>query len=53
MKSDKNVTKTAERVQTWIIQHLEANDQIVTKAITSDAFKSHPDDFKHVCIRLA
>ena len=48
LKMEKNVTKTAERVYKWIIERLEANDHIVTTSIPSDAFKDHPDDFKHV-----
>lgn len=49
LKTEKNITKSAERVQKWIMDRLEANDHIVTTSITSDAFKSHPDEFKHVC----
>ena len=48
LKQDKNVTKSAQRVKQWIIERLEANDRIVVKEITSQAFKSSPDEFKHV-----
>lgn len=48
LKSDKNVTKSAERMHQWVIERLEANDRIVVKAIASEDFKSSPDDFKHV-----
>lgn len=51
LKSDKNVTKSAERVKQWIIERLEANDRIVVKEITSEAFKSNPEDFKHVLLK--
>jgi hypothetical protein len=51
VKSDKNVTKSAERVKQWIIERLEANDRIVVKEITSEAFKSNPEDFKHVLLK--
>ena len=47
LKVDKNVTQSAERVKQWIIERLEATDRIVVKEITSQAFKSHPDEFKH------
>ena len=52
LKTEKNATKSAERVQKWIMDRLEANDHIVTTSITSDAFKSHPDEFKHVCLYI-
>lgn len=42
------LTKSAQRVKQWIIERLEANDRIVVKEITSQAFKSSPDEFKHV-----
>ena len=38
----------AKRVKQWIFERLEENDRIVVKAITAEAFKSSPDDFKHV-----
>ena len=48
LKVETNVTKSAERVKQWIFERLEENDRIVVKAITAEAFKSSPDDFKHV-----
>ena len=51
LKVSKNVTQSAERVKQWVIERLEANDRIVVKEITSQAFKSHPDDFKHVLLK--
>ena len=51
LKVDKNVTQSAERVKQWIIERLEATDRIVVKEITSQAFKSHPDEFKHVLLK--
>ena len=50
LKLESNVTKASERVKKWIMERLEANDRIVVKTITSEAFKSSPDDFKHVII---
>ena len=52
LKSVANFTKSAERLKQWIIERLEANDRIVIKEITSDAFKTSPDDFKHVSYRF-
>lgn len=46
-----NVTKVAARVKAWVMDRLEASDRIVVKTITSEAFKSHPDDFKHVLLK--
>ena len=48
LKSELNATKSAERVKQWIMERLEENDRIVVKAISSEAFKSSPDGFKHV-----
>ena len=45
------MTKSAERAQNWIVERLEANDKIVVKAISSEAFKSSPDEFKHVLLK--
>jgi len=51
LKVETNVTKSAERVKQWIFERLEENDRIVVKAITAEAFKSSPDDFKHVLLK--
>ena len=48
LKVETNVSKSAERVKQWIFERLEENDRIVVKAITAEAFKTSPDDFKHV-----
>ena len=48
LKAEKNVTASAERCKQWVIERLEMNDRIIVKTISSDAFKSSPDDFKHV-----
>ena len=45
------MTQSAERVKQWIIERLEATDRIVVKEITSQAFKSHPNEFKHVLLK--
>ena len=46
------VAKTTEKVKNWVINRLETKDRIVVKAITSEAFKNHPDDFKHVLFKI-
>ena len=45
------MTQSAERVKQWIIERIEATDRIVVKEITSKAFKSHPNEFKHVLLK--
>ena len=38
----------ATKVREWVMSSLEAQDRIVVKEISSDAFKSHPNTYNHV-----
>ena len=38
----------ASKLKEWVLSSLEAQDRIVVKEISSDAFKSHPNTYNHV-----
>ena len=38
----------ASKLKEWVMSSLEAQDRIVVKEISSDAFKSHPNTYNHV-----
>ena len=38
----------ASKVKEWVMSSLEAQDRIVVKEISSEAFKNHPTDYHHV-----
>ena len=38
----------ASKVKEWVMSSLEAQDRIVVKEISSDAFKSQPNTYNHV-----
>ena len=43
-----NDIKRASNVKEWVLALLEAQDRIVIKEITPEAFKDHPNEYKHV-----
>ena len=38
----------AAKVKEWVMSSLEAQDRIVVKEISPEAFKNHPTDYDHV-----
>ena len=38
----------ASDVKEWVMSSLEAQDRIVVKAISAEAFKNKPNEYKHV-----
>ena len=40
----------ASSVKEWVMSSLEAQDRIVVKAITPEAFKNKPNEYKHVSV---
>ena len=38
----------ASKVKEWVMSSLEAQDRIVVKEISPEAFKNHPTDYHHV-----
>lgn len=44
-------SERADQVKSWIVDKLEEHDRIVVQAISSEAFKNQPNDFKHVLFK--
>ena len=40
----------AAKAKQWIVDRLEEQERIVVQSITSEAFKSQPNEFKHASI---
>ena len=40
----------ASKVKEWVMASLEEQDRIIVEEISPEAFKDHPNDYKHVSL---